>query len=275
MTDLSTWMILIPILLTVGAVAGTVAGLLGVGGGIVIVPVLFWLVEIGLLDVGEDVAIHFAVSTSLLTIIPTSISSARAHHRKGSIDMEMFRAWAPFIICGALIGGILAANVNATALSGVFGIIAIIVVLNMLNPKPIVFANAPPTSFASRSAIAGLIGAFSAMMGIGGGTLSVPIMTLLSFPVHRAVGTAALFGLLIAVPGILGYAFAGQNIPGLLAYSVGYINLPAAMIISLATFFFAPFGVKIAHRLDARRLRFAFALFLAVSGVKMLSGAFY
>ena len=181
MTDPTNWLLIAPILLIVGAIAGTLAGLLGVGGGIVIVPVLYWLTEIGMLDVPEDVAIHFAVATSLLTIIPTSISSARAHHKKGSIDLGMFKSWAPWMVMGALIGGVFAANVNATVLSGVFGIIAIIVVLNMLNPKPITFAAAPPRALPARAAIAGPIGAFSAMMGIGGGTLSVPTMTLLSF----------------------------------------------------------------------------------------------
>lgn len=273
MTEPALWLFIAPILLAVGAVAGTLAGLLGVGGGIVIVPVLYWLTETGLLDVDETVAVHFAVATSLATIIPTSISSARAHHKKGSIDFAMFRSWAPFIVLGALIGGVLAANVNAGILSLVFGVVALIVVANMLNPTPLVLARTPPKSGLSRAVIAGPIGMFSAMMGIGGGTLSVPIMTLLNFPVHRAVGTAALFGLMIAVPGILGYAFAGQDISGLLPWSVGYINLPAAFIISVATFFFAPLGVKIAHRLNARRLRIAFAVFLAISGVKMLSEA--
>ncbi len=274
MTEPTNWMLIAPILLIVGAIAGTLAGLLGVGGGIVIVPVLYWLTEVGMLDVSGDVAIHFAVATSLLTIIPTSISSARAHHQKGSIDVEMFKSWAPWMVIGALIGGIFAANVNATVLSGVFGIIAIVVVLNMLNPKPISLAEAPPRSVLVRAAIAGPIGAFSAMMGIGGGTLSVPTMTLLSFPVHRAVGTASLFGLMIAVPGIVGYAMAGQNLPGLLPFSVGYINLPAAVIISITTFLFAPLGVKIAHKLNAQKLRIAFAIFLGISGAKMLSEAF-
>jgi uncharacterized membrane protein YfcA len=274
MTDPTNWLLIAPILLIVGAVAGTLAGLLGVGGGIVIVPVLYWLTEVDMLDVPQEVAIHFAVATSLLTIIPTSISSARAHHKKGSIDLDMFKSWAPWMVLGALIGGVFAANVNATVLSGVFGIMAILVVLNMLNPKPLTLAEAPPASLPARAAIAGPIGAFSAMMGIGGGTLSVPTMTLLSFPVHRAVGTAALFGLMIAVPGIVGYALAGQDIPGLLAYSIGYINLPAAFIISCATFVFAPLGVKIAHKLNARRLRLAFAVFLGISGAKMLSEAF-
>lgn len=273
MSDPTNWLLIVPILLAVGAIAGTLAGLLGVGGGILIVPVLYWLTEVGLLDVAPAVAVHFAVATSLLTIIPTSISSARAHHKKGSIDLDMFRSWAPMMVAGALLGGILAANVNANMLSGIFGVIALIVVVNMLNPKPLTLASEPPKSLAARTAIAGPIGAFSAMMGIGGGTLSVPAMTLLSFPVHRAVGTAALFGLMIAVPGIIGYALAGQCIPGLLPYSLGYINLPAALVISIATFALAPIGVKIAHRLNARRLRIAFAVFLAISGAKMLTDA--
>ena len=271
MTDMAVWLYLVPLLLAVGAVAGTLAGLLGVGGGIVIVPVLYWLAEVGFIAVDQPVAVHFAVATSLFTIIPTSISSARAHHRKGSIDLDLFKAWAPFMFVGALAGGLVAANVDASVLSGVFGIIALIVVLNMLMPKPVFLADQPPVSVPARAAIAGPIGAFSAMMGIGGGTLSVPMLTLLSFPVHRAVGTAALFGLVIAVPGILGYALAGQEIPGLLDYSIGYINLPAAIVISCATILFAPLGVRIAHLLEARRLRVAFAVFLAISGIKMLS----
>lgn len=274
MNDLSLWVVIVPILLGVSIVAGTLAGLLGVGGGIVIVPALYWLTEAGLLAVDAGVAMHFAVATSLMTIIPTSISSAYAHHKKGSIDMPLFRSWAPFMVIGALLGGVLAANVDAGFLSAVFGIIAMIVVLNMLNPKPFVLAEAPPSSVGARAMIAGPIGAVSAMMGIGGGTLSVPTLTLLSFPVHKAVGTAALLSLMIALPGILGYATAGQDIPGLLDYSLGYINIPAAIIISLGTVLFAPLGVEIAHRLNPQRLRIAFAVFLGISGAKMLSEAF-
>ena len=274
MEELATWALVAPILLAVGAVAGVLAGLLGVGGGIVIVPVLFWLTEIGLLDVNRDVAMHFAVATSLATIIPTSISSARAHRRKGSIDGPLFRGWAPFVFVGALLGGFLAARFDAALLTGVFGVIALLVTANMLNPRPFTLAPAPPAALPGRAAIAGPIGAFSAMMGIGGGTLSVPILTLLSFPVHRAVGTAALLGLVIAVPGVLGYALAGQNIDGLLPGSIGFINLPAALLIALATYFSAPVGAGIAHRLNPANLRIAFALFLGISAVKMLYETF-
>lgn len=273
MSDLSLWAVIVPVLLAVGASAGTLAGLLGVGGGIVIVPALYWLTEAGLLDVGENVALHFVVATSLATIIPTSISSALAHHRKGSVDLPLFRAWAPWMVAGALLGGLLAARVDAASLAAVFGVVALIVAANMLTPRAVTLANAPPKGTLPRAAFAAPIGVCSAMMGIGGGTLSVPILTLLSVPVHRAVGTAALFGLTIAVPGVVGYAAAGQGIEGLLPYSLGYINLPAALIISLATVLFAPLGVRLAHQMNAQRLRLAFALFLAISGAKMLSEA--
>ncbi|MEM1274404.1 MAG: sulfite exporter TauE/SafE family protein [Pseudomonadota bacterium] len=274
MPDITTILIVAPVLLGVGAIAGTLAGLLGVGGGIVIVPALFWLTQTSLLGVAPDVAMHFAVATSLATIIPTSISSARAHHRKGSVDMTLFRAWAPFVAVGALGGGLLAVQVDAAVLTGIFGVIAILVSLNMLNPRPFTLADAPPSSFVGRGSIAVPIGGFSATMGIGGGTLSVPVLTLLSFPVHRAVGTAALFGLVISIPGVVSFALAGQDIDGVLPGSLGYINVPAAIAISVATFLFAPLGVRIAHKLNANRLRLVFAVFLGVSAVRMLIAAF-
>ena len=273
MTDPTQWLLVAPILLCVGAIAGTLAGLLGVGGGIVIVPVLFWLTTGGLLDVGPEVAIHFAIATSLMTIIPTSISSARAHWRKGNVDMEMFKSWMPYMLTGALLGGLLAARIEAAALAAIFGAISLLVAINLLKPKPITLAHAPPELAWKRASIAAPIGAISAMMGIGGGTLSVPVMSLLSFSMHRAVGTASLFGLVIAIPGIVGYALAGQNIPGLLPYSLGFINMPAALLIAAASFFFAPLGAAIAHRLNARALRIAFAVFLGISSLRLLFSA--
>ena len=252
------WPLIVLALLAVGAVAGVLAGLLGVGGGIVIVPVLFLLSD--RLGVPGDVAMHFAVATSLATIIPTSISSARSHHKKGSIDGGMLRAWGPFIFGGAALGGWLAIGFSAQ-------------VVNMVRKNSLILAQTPPGSFIGRFGIAAPIGAFSAMMGIGGGTLSVPAMTLLSFPVHRAVGTAAVFGLVIASPGVVGFAGAGQDIDGVLPGSLGFVNLPAAVLISAATFLCAPVGVRLAHSLSPRKLKAAFALFLAVSALNMLSEA--
>ena len=266
------WPFIAGILLAVGAAAGVLAGLLGVGGGIVIVPVLFLLSD--RLGVPAEAAMHFAVATSLATIIPTSVSSARAHHKKGAIDGDMLRAWGPFIFTGSALGGWLATGFSARVLSLIFGIIALLVSVNMMRKNSLVLADAPPGSWVGRFAICTPIGAFSAMMGIGGGTLSVPAMTLLSLPVHRAVGTAAIFGLVIALPGVAVFAGAGQDIDGLLPGSLGFVNLPAAILISAATFLFAPLGVRLAHSLSPRKLKTAFALFLAISALNMLSEAF-
>ena len=258
-------------LVATGAVAGVLAGLLGVGGGIVIVPVLFWLFD--WLGVPEAVAMHVAVATSLATIIPTSISSARSHHKKGAIDLALLRSWAPVIFVGALAGGLLSKVIASTGLTLIFGSIALLVSINMALPKKIVLADELPQGPVTRGLVPGFIGVFSALMGIGGGTLSVPTLTAFSFPVHRAVGTAAAFGLVIAVPAVLGFIWSGWGVPLRPPYSLGYVSVPAAVLIFSASVFTAPVGSKIAHSLDPARLKLAFAAFLFLSSIKMLWSA--
>ncbi|WP_226925804.1 MULTISPECIES: sulfite exporter TauE/SafE family protein [unclassified Meridianimarinicoccus] len=260
------------LLVLTGAVAGIMAGLLGVGGGIVIVPVLFLLSDA--LNISPDIAMHLAVGTSLATIIPTSISSARSHNRKGAIDWDLLRGWAPFVFVGAGIGGLLAKVFSSLVLTGIFGCVALIVALNMIKPKQIIVAQQPPTSVAGRGVLATLIGGFSALMGIGGGTLSVPILTLFSFPVHRAVGTASAFGLVIAVPAVLGFIWAGWGVEGRPPWSLGYVSLPAAVLIFSTSIFAAPQGARLAHWLSPAKLRFAFAVFLGLTALRMLSAVF-
>lgn len=255
-------------LLITGAAAGVLAGLLGVGGGIVIVPVLFLLFDA--LDVPQSVAMHLAVGTSLATIIPTSISSARSHHAKGAIDLDMLRTWAPLIFIGALAGGILSRFVSSDFLTLVFGVVALLVAINMALPKKIVLAEALPQNFAARQAIPGGIGVFSALMGIGGGTLSVPILTMFSYPVHRAVGTAAAFGLVIAVPAAAGFIWSGLGAADRPPYSLGYVSLPAAVLIFTTSVLTAPYGSKLAHSLNPERLKRLFALFLFLTSLRML-----
>ncbi|MCO6383683.1 TSUP family transporter [Oceanicola sp. 502str15] len=258
-------------LVATGAVAGVLAGLLGVGGGIVIVPVLFWL--FGWLGVPDAVAMHVAVATSLATIIPTSISSARSHHKKGAIDADLLKSWAPVIFVGALIGGLLSKVIASSGLTLIFGVIALLVAINMALPKKIVLADELPKGPVTRGLVPGFIGVFSALMGIGGGTLSVPTLTAFSFPVHRAVGTAAAFGLVIAVPAVIGFIWSGLGVPLRPPYSLGYVSLPAAVLIFSASVFTAPVGSKIAHSLDPARLKLAFAAFLFLSALKMLWSA--
>ena len=259
-------------LVATGAVAGVLAGLLGVGGGIVIVPVLFWLFEA--LGVPDAAAMHVAVATSLATIIPTSISSARSHHRRGAIDPALLKSWAPVIFIGALIGGLLSKVIDSEGLTAIFGTIALLVSINMAMPGKIVLADDLPKGPVARGLVPGFIGVFSALMGIGGGTLSVPTLTAFSFPVHRAVGTAAAFGLVIAVPAVAGFIWAGLGVGLRPPYSLGYVSVPAAVLIFSASVFTAPIGSRIAHSLDPARLKLAFAAFLFLSSLKMLWSAF-
>ncbi|MDE0851764.1 sulfite exporter TauE/SafE family protein [Yoonia sp.] len=255
-------------LLITGAIAGVLAGLLGVGGGIVIVPVLIIVAE--LFKVDDNIAMLLVVGTSLATIIPTSISSARAHHKRGAIDHDILRGWMPVIFLGALIGGICSKYIGASGLTLIFGIVAMVVSINLALPKALTLAATPPKSRLSQSAIALPIGFTSALMGIGGGTLSVPIMSMLSVPVHRAVATASVFGLAIAVPAVGGFIWAGLGVEGRPPGSWGYVNLPAAVTLFSMSVLTAPYGAKIAHLMEPRKLKLAFAIFLAISAARML-----
>lgn len=259
-------------LLVLGAFSGFLAGLLGIGGGIVIVPVL----EAALTWLGVDEAIrmHVAVATSLSTIIPTSIASSRAHHLRGAVDLELVRRWAVFVLLGAFAGTVIAARVHSDVLSIVFAVVALVVAVKMVLPlEGLTLAPDIPTG-ALVPLIPGGIGAVSTMMGIGGGTLSVAILTLFNKPIHRAVGTAALFGLVISVPATIGFMIAGFGDPRLPAASLGYVNLVGFAVISPVTFLAAPLGAAIAHRLSRRRLSLMFGLFLLIVAVRMFYRAF-
>lgn len=255
-------------LVITGAIAGILAGLLGVGGGIVIVPVLIIVAEI--FNIPDNVAMLVVVGTSLATIIPTSISSARAHHKKGAIDLDILKGWTPAIFIGALLGGLASKVLGANGLTIIFGTVALLVSVNLAIPRTLTLASAPPGTAIGRSALGLPIGFTSALMGIGGGTLSVPIMTMLSVPVHRAVATASVFGLAIALPAVFGFIWSGWDAAGRPPGSLGYVNIPAAILIFSASVLTAPIGAKLAHTLPPARLKLAFAIFLFISGARML-----
>ncbi|MCD1626031.1 sulfite exporter TauE/SafE family protein [Seohaeicola saemankumensis] len=250
------------------AFAGILAGLLGVGGGIVIVPVLFWVFTFIQFD--PALAMPLAVATSLATIIATALSSARAHHKRGAVDMLLVKRWGPWMAAGALLGGAVAGLVDGTALLLVFGIVGLAVSVNLARPKTLVLSDDLPRGKAAQPALAGLIGTVSAMMGIGGGTLGVPVLTACSVPVHRAVGTAAAFGLIIAVPAVIALIIAGLGVEGRPPLSLGYVNLVAAALILPISTTLAPRGAQLAHALDAKWVKRAFAVFLAITSLRML-----
>lgn len=266
------WLILGVAMLATGAVAGVLAGLFGIGGGIVIVPVLE--TALGFIGVDPAIRMHVAVGTSLATIIPTSISSARAHHLRKSVDVEIVKRWAIFVFIGALLGAWIASLVHSNVLAVVFATLALLVALKMLLlPESRNLTEEVPHG-PLVSIIPTSIGCFSSMMGIGGGTFSVMTLTLFNEPIHRAVGTAALFGLVISLPGTLGFVAAGWGDPRIPAGSLGYVSLIGFACIAPATVLAAPLGAKIAHAFSAKRLNMLFGLFLIVASLRLFYRAF-
>ncbi|WP_181700028.1 sulfite exporter TauE/SafE family protein [Chthonobacter albigriseus] len=270
--DLTHFALYAASLLATGALAGFVAGLLGVGGGIVIVPVLFYVFT--LLGLDEDVKMHVAVGTSLSTIIATSAMSVRAHYRKGAVDVAMLKRWFVATVAGVVLGTVLASHVKGPTLTAVFGTVALIVSFHMAFSRPTWrIADAPPKGIGEQ-AIAAMIGMVSAMMGIGGGTLSVPTLTLFNYPIHRAVGTAAAIGFIIGVPGTIGFVIGGLGEPDLPPFSLGYVSLVGLALILPTSMAMAPWGARAAHALPTRKLKLAFAAFLFVTGLRMLASVF-
>lgn len=254
--------------LATAALAGVLAGMLGVGGGIVIVPALFWILTF--VGFGPEIAMPTAVGTSLCTIIVTSLSSTRAHKKRGAVDEELMSRWWPWLAFGAAAGGTVAGIIDASWLMIVFGFTALLIAFNLAMPRIRVIAETLPASRMVQSAIATGIGWISAMMGIGGGTLGVPVLTAFSLPVHRAVGTSSAFGFVIAVPSVLALAVTGLGVAGRPPLSIGYVNLVAAAMIVPISASLAPYGAHLAHKMNALWVRRAFALFLAITALRML-----
>lgn len=254
-------------MLLTGGFSGILAGLLGIGGGIVIVPVME--AALAYLGVDEAIRMHIAVATSLATIIPTSIASSRAHHRRQSVDVALVRRWAIFLLLGSFAGTLIASQVHSRTLALIFAATTVVIAIKMILPlEGRTLAAAVPRGPLVTVIPAG-IGALSSMMGIGGGTLSVTTLTLCNEPIHRAVGTAALFGLVISLPGTAGFIVSGFGDPRLPPGSLGYVNLVGFACIAPATFLAAPLGAKIAHGLSKRRLGLLFGLFLLVVSLRM------
>lgn len=255
-----------------GIVAGILAGLLGVGGGIVIVPVLYHVFSgIG---IDEAVRMHLAVGTSLATIVATSMRSMRAHRAKDAVDADLLRGLALPIIAGVLLGSLIAGGVDGGALMAVFAAVALIVAIHMaFGRESWRIADVFPAGV-TRAAIGAVIGLISVLMGIGGGTLGVPILNLYNIPIRRAVGTATGFGLIIAVPGTLAMILNGWGAPGLPPFSLGYVNLIGFALIVPTTILAAPWGARIAHAISRPALRRAFAVFLALTSLRMMGDLF-
>ena len=271
------------------------------GGGIVLVPVLFHVfTEFG---IDEQVRMQLAVGTSLATIIFTAWRSVAAHRARGAVDDALLRAWVVPLLIGVALGSASARVLAGPALMALFAVVALVVAFHMVfGSEEWRLADLPPAG-AARHALGAVVGMFSMLMGLGGGTLGVPIFTLLGVPSHRAVGTAAGLELIggdaddvalshlcqaltergllvnrraglacyvIAIPGTLGWLWAGLGVPGRPPLSLGYVNAVGLVLIVPATMLTAPWGARLAHAVPRRTLRRAFALFLALTSLRML-----
>jgi uncharacterized membrane protein YfcA len=262
------WGLLIAFLLSLGALAGFLAGLLGIGGGLVLVPGLYF----GLKAMGFDsgALMHVAVGTSLAVIIPTGLSSARAHWKRSAVRLDLVKQIAPGILLGVAGGTFIAHHIEEQGMTMFFACaLSALAILMLVNP-----ARFSPLQSTPRQPWMGLsgvvIGVFSSLMGIGGATISVPWMAMCRVPMHTAVGTASALGLVIAIPAAIGFIIIGWNADGLPPYSLGYINFLAWPLIIPASVLAAPWGAKLAHAVSVDRLRKFFAYFLVLVAGKML-----
>ncbi|NIB40706.1 sulfite exporter TauE/SafE family protein [Pseudomaricurvus alkylphenolicus] len=255
-------------LLGTGLIAGLLAGLLGVGGGIVIVPVLFHL--FAALGIDTGIKMQMAVGTSLATIIATSLRSIDGHRRKGTVDLGILKLWAAPMIIGVTLASYLSRYISGDVMVGVFGSIALLVSLNMaVGSSALQIASELPGRIAQTS-ISFVSGFVSTIMGIGGGTIGVPILSLYGVPIHRAVGTSSGFGILIAVPGTIGFIVAGLDAENLPVGSIGYVNMIGVLLIIPSSMLVAPYGATLAHRISSVTLARAFSVFLGLTAVQML-----
>lgn len=255
------------ILLSMGALAGMMAGLLGIGGGIIIVPVLA-LVFHGQ-GVSIDSLMHVAIGTSLATIVVTSLSSIRAHQKRQAIRWEAVWQITPTIILGGFIGSLVARQLEGELLQLVFGCFMLAVATQMALGT----ATKPHRQLPGRlgMGVAGtIIGTVASLMGVGGGSMSVPFLTWCNVPVRKAVATSAAIGLPIALAGTVGFIVTGWGEPNRPPASIGFVNLPAFAGIVGASALFAPLGAYLAHKLPEKVLKRTFAVFLLVLGLRLL-----
>lgn len=252
-------------LLALGAGAGFLAGLLGVGGGMVLVPFMTMLLTAK--GFPPALIVKIAVATSLATICFTSLSSVRAHHARGAVRWEIVRRLAPGIVLGSLIGAQIAKALPAPLLAGLFAVFVGFSATQMLRGRgPQATTRALPSP-GGLFAVGGGIGTVSSLVGAGGAFMSVPFMTWRNVPIHNAVATSAALGVPIALAGTLGYVIAGWDLHGLPPGTLGFIYLPALLVISAASVLTAPLGARTAHALDVRQLRRIFAVLLyAIAG---------
>ena len=258
------------VLLVIGAFAGVLAGLLGVGGGIVLVPAFFYAFQ--MLGYDGPQLMQMCLATSLATIIVTSVRSVHSHNKKGAVDWDILRGWAPGIAVGAVLGMLVVSQLRSTTLQAIFGILALIVGVYMSFGRAEWRLGQVMPKGPLRLILSPSVGFMSVLMGIGGGSFGVPLMALFNTPIHRAVATAAGFGVVIAVPAVIGFLFVDMQME-VPPFTIGAVNFVAFFVIIAMTLITAPWGVKLAHAMDAKPLKRAFGVFLVLVALNMLRKA--
>lgn len=257
------------LLLTIGCAGGFLSGLLGVGGGILFVPALYFAMSA--LGMDSQHAMHLAVGTSLAVVFATGSISALGHHRRGAVDVTIMRSWGMFIVTGVVIGSVFATAVNGEVLKRIFASVTFILSFYMAFGKE--RPKEKPGQYLTEKIQHGIcvgIGMVSSMIGVGGAILTVPMMSYIGTPMTRATGTGAALGLLISLPGTIGYMLAGlPHLQELPPYSVGYVNFATLIFIIPASMLMAPIGVRTSHTLPHAMLRRVFAAVMLIVSVRM------
>ncbi len=253
-------------LLLAGGVAGVLAGLFGIGGGAILVPVFYQM--LGVLEVDDAIRMHVSVGTSLAVIVPTSMRSFMGHRAKGAVDMALLNRFKFAVPLGVVMAAVVAAYLSSGTLRGIFAVCSLIIAFKLLFGKDNwKIADDIPSGLGS--SIAGwTIGFFSTFMGIGGGVFNNTFMSLFGRPIHQAVATSSGVGVLISIPGMIGYIWAGWELPNLPEFSLGFVNLLMVAIIIPVMLLVAPLGVKLAHAMPKRQLEVFFGLFLVVVAIR-------
>ncbi len=263
---------LIAALFAAGLFAGLIAGLFGIGGGVVMVPALYY--SLSLLGF-SDHAMHVAVGTSLAVIVVTSLRSLSAHAKHNAVDFAILKTWTPFIVLGALLGSAVAGFIPTRGLVALFAVVGLILSLQFFFGRPDWKLADEPPGQPARGLLSIVIGVLSSLMGIGGGVFGVTLLSIYGRTIHVAVATASGFGVAIGLPGALGFIAVGWGQEGLPPFSLGYVNMAGFAILAASAVFVAPVGAKLAHRLNAARLRQAFAIGLALVALNMLRSAIW
>ena len=257
-TDINGLIFTVVILIICGVVAGFLAGLLGIGGGVIFVPVLYF-VFMSFFHVPADVAIVLATGTSLMCMIPTSISAAISQYKRGNTDLNIIKSWSPYMFIGVVVGSVIAAFYGGQWLAILFGVVMIINSINTLFQKIIAFS----------------IACFSVMLGIGGGTLTVPILNACNVEPHKSIGTSSAVSLFVCIPGVI-VLLATSTTPQLAPIGTfGFVNILAALCVIPSSVLIAPFGVKIGKNVSPVTLKRIFAIALFIISLRMLYSALF